>query len=66
MIRVSEVCSLRVNLSIDQTIYVTAGIVRGVWGEEYGAETLVIDDEAREDVEAYLCQRGYESAESTP
>ena len=46
-LRIGEVCSLTVNLSIDQTIYVAAGIVRWVWGEEYGIETLVIDDESR-------------------
>jgi hypothetical protein len=35
-LRVGEVCSKTVNLSIDQQVYVTAGIVRGVHGEEYG------------------------------
>jgi len=58
-LRIGEVCSLTVNLSIDQTIYVAAGIVRRVRGEldedqEYGVETLIIDDESREDVEDYL------------
>jgi len=48
-----------VNLSIDHTIYVAAGIVRWVRGEEYGIETLVIDDESREEIEEYLWQRGY-------
>jgi len=37
-LRVGEVCSLTVNLSIDKTIYVTAGIVR--WR---GLVTLAID-----------------------
>jgi hypothetical protein len=36
---------------------VAAGIVRWVRGEEYGVETLVMDDESREDVEQYICQR---------
>src|SRR5262244_477498 len=61
-LRIGEVCSLTVNLSIDQTIYVAAGIVRWVRGEEYGVETLVIDDESREDVEEYLSQWGEASA----
>jgi hypothetical protein len=26
-------------------------------GEEYGVETLVMDDESREDLEQYICQR---------
>ena len=34
-----------------------AGIVRWVRGEEYGVETLVMDDESREDMEQYICQR---------
>ena len=38
-----------VNLSIDQTIYVALGLVRWVHGEEDGVETLVNDDESRED-----------------
>jgi len=33
-----------------------------VQGEEYGVETLVIDDESREDVEEYLSQWGEASA----
>lgn len=65
-LRIGEVCSLTVNLSIDQTIYVAAGIVRWVRGEEYGVETLVMDDESQEDLDEYLWQRGEDSAESIP
>ena len=56
-LRVGEVCSLTVNLSIGHHVYVAAGIVRWVRGEEYGVETLVMDDESQEDLEEYLCQR---------
>jgi hypothetical protein len=45
-----------VNLSIQPCIYVAAGIVRWARGEEYGVETLVMDDESREDMEQYICQ----------
>lgn len=62
-LRIGEVCSHTVNLSIDQPIYVAAGIVRWVRGEEYGVETLVIDDESRDDMEEYLSQRLEESAD---
>jgi hypothetical protein len=48
------VCSLTVTLPPYLPIYVAAGIVRWVRGEEYGVETLVIDDESQEDVEEYL------------
>ena len=56
-LRIGEVCSLTVNLPTQQPIYVAAGIVRWVRGEEYGVETLVIDNESREDMEDYLAQR---------
>jgi hypothetical protein len=56
-LRVGEVCSLTVSLSSQPRIYVAAGIVRWVRGEEYGIETLVIDDESRKDMEQYICER---------
>ena len=65
-LRVGEVCSLTVILPAYQPIYVTAGIVRWVRGEEYGVETLVIDDESQEDLDEYLSRREYESDESIP
>jgi hypothetical protein len=65
-LRIGEVCSLTVILPPYQPIYVAAGIVRWVRGElgedqEYGVETLVIDDESHEDLDEYLWQREYES-----
>jgi hypothetical protein len=56
-LRIGEVCSLTLNLPTQETLHVGAGIVRWVRGEEYGVETLVMDDEAREDLEQYICQR---------
>jgi hypothetical protein len=56
-LRVGEVCSLTVTLPPYQLVYVAAGIVRWVRDEEYGVETLVVDDESREDLEQYICQR---------
>ena len=50
-LRIGEVCSLTVNLSSHPRLYVAAGIVRWVGCEEYGVETLVMDDESREDME---------------
>ena len=55
-LRVGEVCSLTVNLPTQETTYAAAGIVRWMRGEEYGVETLVIDDESREEMEEYLWQ----------
>ena len=65
-LRIGEVCSITVNLSSQPRIYVAAGIVRWVRGEEYGVETLVMDDESREDMEHYLWQRLQESIENIP
>ena len=56
-LRIGEVCSLTVNLPTQPCIYVAAGVVRWVRGQEYGAEMLVIDDESREGMEQYVCQR---------
>ena len=56
-LRIGEVCSLTVILPPYQPIYVAAGIVRWVRDEEeYGVETLVMDDESREDMEEYLLE----------
>ena len=66
-LRIGELCSLTVNLPTQETLYVAAGVVRWVRGEEeYGVETLVMDDESREDMEQYLWQRVQESFESIP
>jgi len=63
-LRIGEVCSLAVNLPTRQRVYVAAGIVRWVRGEEYGIETLEIDDESQEDLDEYLWQQESESDES--
>ncbi len=65
-LRIGEVCSLTVNLPSHQPIYVAAGMVRCVRGEEFGVETLVTDDESREELEDYLWQRLEESADNIP
>ena len=56
-LRIEEVCSLTVNLPTQETLYIEAGVVRWMRGEDYGVEMLVMDDESREDVEQYICQR---------
>ena len=44
-LRMVEVYSLTVNLPTQETMYVLAGIVRWVRGEEYWVKTLKIDAE---------------------
>ena len=63
-LRIGEVCSLTVNLPTRQRVYVATGIVRWVRGEEYGVETLEIDDESQADLDEYLRQRESESDEN--
>ena len=56
-LRIGEVCSLTVNLPTHQCLYIAAGIVRWVRGEEYGVETLVMDDQSRDDMDDYVAER---------
>jgi len=49
-----------------ERVYVAAGIVRWVRGDEYGIETLEIDDDSQEDLDEYLWQQESESDESIP
>jgi len=57
-LRIGEACSLTVNRPTQETLCVAAGIVRWVQrGEEYEVDTLVMDDESREDLEQYIGQR---------
>jgi hypothetical protein len=53
-----EVCSLTVTLPNEKTLYVLAAAVHWVQrGEEYGVETLVVDDRSQEELEQYICQQ---------
>lgn len=54
-LRVGEVCSLTVTLPTCQTVYIAAAAVRWVRRQEYGVETLVMDEESREHLQEYLC-----------
>jgi hypothetical protein len=56
-LRSDEICSLTVTLPTESQVYVAAGIVRWVRGEEFGLETLVMDEESRMDLYAYLDDR---------
>jgi len=61
-LRIGEVCSLAVNLPTCQSIYVAAGILRWVQGEEYGVEPFAFDGESRDDLVEYLWQRRLEDS----
>jgi hypothetical protein len=53
-LRIGEVCSLTVNLAINQRVYVPAGIVRWACGEEDGVKTVAIEEESQGELEDYL------------
>ena len=56
-LRPGDVCSLRVVLSTHKPISVAAGVVRWVRGEDYGIETLVLDNNAQIQLGKYLQAR---------
>jgi hypothetical protein len=63
-LRVGETCSLTVNLPNQQSIYVTAAIVRWVRGQEYGLETLVVEKQTQSRLEHLIKRLLQESGES--
>jgi hypothetical protein len=55
---------LTVTLPNPQPVYVAAVIVRWVRGEEYGVESLVVDDESREEMTNYIRQEVSKAVEN--
>jgi len=56
-LREGEIFSLTVTLPSEQNVYVLAASVCWVRGEDYGADTLMMDEESREVLEKYLDQQ---------
>jgi len=56
-LRGGEIFSLTMTLPSDQRVYVLAAIVCWVRGEEYGADTLFMDEQSQEVLEQYLDQK---------
>lgn len=52
-----DVCSLSVKLAPKTWVSVAAGKVRWVHGEEAGIETLVIDENSKTQLNAYILER---------
>ncbi len=61
-LRVGEVCSLTVRLPTYHDVYVAAAIVRWIRGEEFGVETLVMDEDSRDDLTDYLNRERHDDA----
>ena len=65
-LRVGETCSLSVNLPNQESVLVAAAIVRWVRGQEYGLETLVVEEQTHSRLENVITQLVQESGESIP
>ena len=65
-LRVGQTCSLTVNLPNQQSLVVAAAIVRWVRGQEYGMETLVVEQQTHSRLEHLVERLVQESVESTP
>ena len=65
-LRVGQTCSLTVNLLNQESIFVTAVIVRWVRGQEYGLETLVVEEQTHSRLERLIKRLVQESFESIP
>jgi hypothetical protein len=56
-LRSGEICSLTVTLPGCTKVYIAAAVVRWLRGEEYGVETLVMDEESQDNLDEYLAER---------
>ena len=63
-LQVGQTCSLTVNLPNQSSIFVATAIVRWVRGQEYGVETLVVENQTQSRLEHLVKQLGQESVES--
>ena len=63
-LQVGQTCALTVNLPIEESIVVSAAIVRWVRGQEFGLETLAIEKQTHSRVEHVIKRLAEESGES--
>ncbi len=56
-LEVGNVCSFKVTLPTNTHVSVLAGIVRWVWGQDFGIETLLMKKKAQRRLNAYIRDR---------
>lgn len=56
-LEVGDVCSLRVKLPANRGVSILAGIVRWVRGDDYGVQTVVMEERAQEELDLYIRDR---------
>jgi len=54
---VGDVCSLKVTLPTNRGVSILAGIVRWVRGEDYGVQTVVMEERAQVQLDSYVRDR---------
>lgn len=55
--QLGDVCSMKVRLDERNWVGISAGIVQWVRGEEYGIETLVMNDKSETQLRDYIQER---------
>lgn len=55
--KLGDVCSMKVRLNARNWVLISAGIVRWIHGDEYGIETLVVNDESQAQLSDYIQER---------
>ncbi len=65
-LQVGQTCSLTVNLPNEETIFVSAALVRWIRGQEFGLETLAVEKETHSRVAHVIKRLVQESGESIP
>jgi hypothetical protein len=65
-LRVGHTCSLAVSLLNQESIFVAAAIVRWARGQEYGLETLVVEEQTHSRLEHLITRLVQESGECIP
>jgi hypothetical protein len=65
-LRVGQTCSLTVNLPDQESIFVATAIVRWVRGQEYGLETVVVEEQMQSRLEHLIKRLELGSFEITP
>ena len=56
-LEVGDVCSLKVKLPTNRGVSILAGIVRWVRGEDYGVQTVVMEERAQVELDNYIRNR---------
>jgi hypothetical protein len=62
--RVGQTCSVSVTFSDPKRVFVVAGIIRWVRGEEYGIETHVANGTTQARMVRYLRHQGWKNMQS--